>query len=122
MFGLSAALQQRVTIVNGQVQQRYFPDFPLVNMSTCPEIHIHVLQLGTEPQGVGEAGTPPIAPAVANALFALTGVRTRRLPLIDPPVPCGGDIWCQSVLTGEPSSCILPQTLRCSGHSGASAI
>ena len=120
IFGLSAALQQRVTIVNGQVQQRYFPDFPLVNMSTCPEIHTQVLQLGTEPQGVGEAGTPPIAPAVANALFALTGVRTRRLPLIEPPVPCGGDIWCQSVLTGELSSCILPQTLRCSGRSGAS--
>ncbi|WP_028217361.1 xanthine dehydrogenase family protein molybdopterin-binding subunit [Paraburkholderia oxyphila] len=104
IFGLSAALQQRISIVNGQVQQKYFSDFPLVNMSNCPEIHTKVLQCGTEPQGVGEAGTPPIAPAVANALFALTGNRVRHLPLIDPPEPSGGDIWCQSVLTGEPLS------------------
>jgi isoquinoline 1-oxidoreductase subunit beta len=115
IFGLSAALQQRISIVNGEVQQKYFSDFPLVNMSTCPEIHTKVLQCGTQPQGVGEAGTPPIAPAVANALFALTGNRVRHLPLIDPPVPSEGDIWCQSVLTAKPLACSLPQKLPCSG-------
>ncbi|MEM5425853.1 xanthine dehydrogenase family protein molybdopterin-binding subunit [Paraburkholderia ferrariae] len=121
IFGLSAALQQRISIVNGQVQQKYFSDFPLVNMSNCPEIHTKVLQCGTEPQGVGEAGTPPIAPAVANALFALTGNRVRHLPLIDPPEPSGGDIWCQSVLTEKPLACILPQKLPCSGHCDANS-
>ncbi|WP_028208402.1 xanthine dehydrogenase family protein molybdopterin-binding subunit [Paraburkholderia nodosa] len=119
IFGLSAALHQRISIVNGQVQQKYFSEFPLVNMSTCPEICTKVLQCGTEPQGVGEAGTPPIAPAVANALFALTGNRVRHLPLLDPPAPSGGDTWCQSVSTEKPLSCILPPKLPCSGHSDA---
>ncbi|MFM0557103.1 molybdopterin-dependent oxidoreductase [Paraburkholderia sediminicola] len=118
IFGLSAALQQQITIVQGQVQQKYFSDFPLVAMSTCPEICTRVIQSGTEPQGVGEAGTPPIAPALASALFALTGTRFRSLPFMQPPVPCGGDIWCQSVLTGKPSSCIPPPTHRSSGCSG----
>lgn len=119
IFGLSAALEQKISIVNGQVQQKYFSDFPIVNMSNCPEIFTKVLQCGTEPQGVGEAGTPPIAPAVANALFALTGKRCRDLPLIEPQIPCAGDLWCQSISTGDPSSCMPPRIPLCSGHSAA---
>ncbi|WP_139151558.1 molybdopterin cofactor-binding domain-containing protein, partial [Vibrio cholerae] len=64
IFGLSAALEQAITIENGQVAQRYFDSYPLVNMETCPEIVTQVVAGGTEPHGVGEAGTPPIAAAL----------------------------------------------------------
>jgi len=119
IFGLSAALQQAITIESGQVKQKYLDEFPLVGMENCPEICTKVLQLGCAPQGVGEAGTPPIAPAVANALFALTGYRHRKLPLIEPPAYRKGDPWCESVLTGKPltSAPILPP--RCYGFSAA---
>ena len=116
IFGLSAALQQAITIKNGQVEQRYFSDYPLVDMETCPEICTRVLQSGYEPQGVGEAGTPPIAPAVANALFALTGCRHRTLPLIAPcRQPEGEDQWCQSVSTGQFLPSKPTPTPPCSG-------
>ncbi|WP_341317941.1 xanthine dehydrogenase family protein molybdopterin-binding subunit [Paraburkholderia sp. IMGN_8] len=81
VFGLSAALQDEVTIVDGQVQQKNFLDFPVVRMNDCPVIETDIMPSQMHPQGVGEPGTPPIAPAVANALFALTGQRLRALPL-----------------------------------------
>ncbi|MGU7782824.1 molybdopterin cofactor-binding domain-containing protein [Burkholderia sp. PU8-34] len=116
IFGLSAALEQAITIDKGQVAQRYFDGYPLVNMETCPEIVTQVMAGGTEPHGVGEAGTPPIAAAVANALYALTGVRHRTLPLVKPPPPQqGDDRWCQSVSTGKPLASIASPTPRCSG-------
>ncbi|WP_179402632.1 xanthine dehydrogenase family protein molybdopterin-binding subunit [Burkholderia guangdongensis] len=116
IFGLSAALQQAITIEQGQVGQHYFDEFPLVDMQTCPEIVTCVIESGTEPRGVGEAGTPPVAPAVANALFALTGTRRRTLPLVTPPTPqTGEDRWCQSVSTGKPLTSSPPLTPRCSG-------
>jgi isoquinoline 1-oxidoreductase beta subunit len=81
VFGLSAALHGDITILNGQVQQSNFHNYPALRMDECPEIITHVMASTEPPEGVGEPGTPPIAPAVANALFALTGKRLRALPL-----------------------------------------
>ena len=70
-----------VHIENGQVQQSNFHDYPVLRMSECPVIETDIVANTAHPEGVGEPGTPPIAPAVANALFALTGQRLRSLPL-----------------------------------------
>jgi isoquinoline 1-oxidoreductase beta subunit len=81
VFGLSAALHGEITIAGGQVQQSNYHDFPVLRIGACPAIQTDIMPGGTHPEGVGEPGTPPIAPAVANALFALTGRRLRALPL-----------------------------------------
>ncbi|MEZ0606485.1 molybdopterin cofactor-binding domain-containing protein [Paraburkholderia sp. IW21] len=81
VFGLSTALQDEITLVDGQVQQKNFLDFPIVRMNDCPVIETDIMPSRMHPQGVGEPGVPPIAPAVANAVFALTGQRLRALPL-----------------------------------------
>jgi CO/xanthine dehydrogenase Mo-binding subunit len=81
IFGLSAALDQQITVENGVVQQTNFDGFPLLRMHECPEIVVKLLDPDEKPTGIGEPGLPPVAPAVANAIFALTGVRLRRMPL-----------------------------------------
>jgi len=81
IFGLSAALDQEITLAHGVVQQTNFDDYPLLRMHECPEIIVQILDSDKPPTGIGEPGLPPIAPAVANAIFQLTGVRLRRLPL-----------------------------------------
>ena len=81
VFGLSAALYGEITIVNGQVQQTNFHDQRILRIDECPAIEVDIIPSTEHPEGVGEPGTPPIAPAVANALFALTGQRLRSLPL-----------------------------------------
>ena len=81
IFGLTATLHGEVVIDNGRVQQSNFPDYRMVTMKDAPAIETHVIESGAEPGGVGEPGTPPIAPAVANAVAAATGVRLRALPL-----------------------------------------
>jgi CO/xanthine dehydrogenase Mo-binding subunit len=81
IYGLSAALDQEITLVDGVVQQRNFDTFPVLRMFECPEITVTIVDSDEKPLGVGEPGLPPIAPAVANAIFALTGRRLRRLPL-----------------------------------------
>jgi isoquinoline 1-oxidoreductase beta subunit len=81
IFGLSAALKQQITLVNGEVQQGNFDDYPLLRMFECPRIEVHIIDSDEKPSGVGEPGLPPVAPALANAIFAATGVRLRRLPL-----------------------------------------
>jgi isoquinoline 1-oxidoreductase subunit beta len=81
VFGLSAALHGEITIDKGQVQQSNFHDYAPLRFNECPEIQVEIMASGDEPSGVGEPGTPPIAPAVANALFALNGQRLRSLPL-----------------------------------------
>ncbi|HSH08660.1 MAG TPA: molybdopterin cofactor-binding domain-containing protein [Burkholderiales bacterium] len=80
VFGLTAALHGRIDIRAGRVQQRNYPDYPLLGLAATPEIETHVVPSRAAPSGVGEPGVPPIAPAVANALFALTGKRLRSLP------------------------------------------
>ncbi len=81
VFGLSAALYGQITIKQGQVQQSNFHDQPVLRIDACPAIETAIIPSTEPPEGIGEPGTPPIAPAVANALFALTGQRLRSLPL-----------------------------------------
>ena len=81
VFGLTAALYGRIDIEAGVVKQRNFPDYPLLSLKDTPRIETHIVPSERHPGGVGEPGTPPIAPAVANALFVLTGQRLRDLPL-----------------------------------------
>jgi isoquinoline 1-oxidoreductase beta subunit len=81
VFALAAALHGRIDIVDGVVQQSNFPDLPLVTLAQTPRIETHLVPSTNPPGGVGEPGTPPLAPALANALFALTGQRLRELPL-----------------------------------------
>jgi isoquinoline 1-oxidoreductase beta subunit len=81
VYGLTAALYGEVTLKAGRVQQGNFHDYPVLRMNEMPKIEVHIAESGEKSGGVGEPGTPPIAPAVANALFAATGKRLRRLPL-----------------------------------------
>ncbi|MDN6888167.1 xanthine dehydrogenase family protein molybdopterin-binding subunit [Variovorax sp. CAN2819] len=81
VYGLSAALHGEITVEKGQVQQSNFHDYMPLRMNECPAIEVEIVASGEEPGGVGEPGTPPVAPAVANAVFALTGQRLRSLPL-----------------------------------------
>jgi isoquinoline 1-oxidoreductase subunit beta len=81
VFGLSAALKQAITLKNGRVEQTNFNDYPLVRMFESPEIEVHIVPSREAPTGVGEPGLPPVAPAVANAVFLATGKRLRSLPL-----------------------------------------
>lgn len=81
IFGLSAALYGDVTITRGQVSQSNFTDYPIVTMATAPLIETHLIPSAEAPSGVGEVAVPPVAPAVANALYRLTGKRVRRLPI-----------------------------------------
>ena len=81
MFALSAALHGRIDIVGGVVQQTNFPTYPVVRLAESPLVETHLIDSNERPGGVGEIGTPPLAPALANALFALTGKRLRDLPL-----------------------------------------
>jgi isoquinoline 1-oxidoreductase beta subunit len=80
VFGLSAALYGQITLKDGVVQQTNFADYPLLRLNEMPEVAVHIVPSRADPSGVGEPGTPPIAPAVANAVFALTGKRLRKLP------------------------------------------
>jgi isoquinoline 1-oxidoreductase beta subunit len=81
IFGLTAALYGEINISDGRVQQSNFHDYRMVRMQDAPEIDVYVMDSEADPSGVGEPGLPPIAPAVANAVFALTGKRLRTLPL-----------------------------------------
>jgi isoquinoline 1-oxidoreductase beta subunit len=80
-FGLSAALLSGISLKDGVVEQSNFHDYPVLRGSQMPKIEVHFVEGGNEPFGLGEPGTPPIAPAVANAVFALTGKRLRELPM-----------------------------------------
>lgn len=79
--GLTAALYGEITIEKGRVKQGNFHDYPMLRIGDMPDIHVHIVKNTEEPGGVGEPGVPPIAPAVTNALFALTGKRVRKLPI-----------------------------------------
>ncbi|MGD9834966.1 MAG: molybdopterin cofactor-binding domain-containing protein [Piscinibacter sp.] len=80
VYGLSAALYGRIGFKDGRVEQGNFNDYPVLRMNEMPKVEVHILPSTEKPGGVGEPGTPPIAPAVANAIFAATGQRLRRLP------------------------------------------
>lgn len=81
VFALSAALHGRIDIHEGVVQQGNFPSYPVLRLAAAPKVETWIVPSQKEPGGVGEPGVPPLAPAVANALFVLTGRRHRMLPL-----------------------------------------
>jgi isoquinoline 1-oxidoreductase beta subunit len=82
-FGLSAAWEEAVTLAGGRVEQSNFDAYPLLRFDRMPAVEVHIVPSDEAPTGVGEPGVPPVAPAVANALFAATGRRVRRLPLAE---------------------------------------
>ncbi len=82
VFGLSAALYDAITVEQGAVVQQNFPDYPVVRLADCPQIEVHTLESDGPLGGAGEVGVPPVAPALANAIFAATGVRIRELPVV----------------------------------------
>jgi isoquinoline 1-oxidoreductase beta subunit len=80
VYGLSAALHGEITLEKGRVKQSNFHDCAPLRFSEMPQIEVHIVPSNLPPSGIGEPGTPPIAAAVANALFSLTGKRLRRMP------------------------------------------
>jgi isoquinoline 1-oxidoreductase subunit beta len=81
VYGLSAALYGEITLRDGQVEQSNFHNYPVLRLHEMPRVEVHIAKSAARMGGVGEPGTPPIAPAVANAVFAATGKRLRSLPL-----------------------------------------
>ena len=81
IFAASAALFQELTYEGGRLQQTNFHTFPLMRMNECPEIETHIVENSEKSGGIGEPGVPCTAPAIANAIFAATGKRIRKLPI-----------------------------------------
>jgi isoquinoline 1-oxidoreductase beta subunit len=81
IFGLTAALKTEITLKDGRVEQSNFHDYQMLRMFESPEIEVHIVPSTENPTGVGEPGVPPVASALANAIFAATGKRVRRLPI-----------------------------------------
>ncbi len=80
VMGLSAAVGEKITLINGTVNEQNYDTYNVLRISQCPPIITEVLQTGVKPGGVGELATPVVAPALANAIFRLTGTRIRSLP------------------------------------------
>ena len=80
-FGLTAALKAEATFKNGRAQQSNFHDYPILQMNEMPVVEVYILESEERPTGIGEMGVPPVAPAVANAIFAATGKRIRHIPI-----------------------------------------
>jgi isoquinoline 1-oxidoreductase beta subunit len=81
IYGLTAALNGEITIDKGAVVQANFPDYEMVRLAECPQIEVHLMTSDAPLGGAGEPGVPPLAPAIANAIFAASGVRIRELPI-----------------------------------------
>jgi isoquinoline 1-oxidoreductase subunit beta len=81
VYGLSAALYDAITLKDGKVEQGNFDDYPLLAIDETPQVEVHIVRSTEPPGGIGEPGVPPVAPAVANAIYAGTGARVRTLPL-----------------------------------------
>ena len=82
VMGTSAALLEEITVKDGRVQAGNFDSYPLIRMAEAPDVETILLEAPDgKPRGLGEPPIGPIAPAISNALFALTGVRLRRLPM-----------------------------------------
>jgi isoquinoline 1-oxidoreductase subunit beta len=82
VFGLSAALHSAITLKEGKVEQSNFNDYQVLRANEMPRVEVHIVESKEKPGGIGEPGVPPVAPAVCNALFALTGKRIRALPVV----------------------------------------
>jgi isoquinoline 1-oxidoreductase beta subunit len=83
VFGATAALWNEITIDKGRVQQTNFGDYRMMRINEAPKVEVHIVTSTDEPGGIGEPGTAGIAPALANAVFAATGKRIRKLPIGD---------------------------------------
>ena len=84
IFGVSEALAAKLTLKDGRIVQGNFHDYPILRMAQAPQVDVHIVDTPGAPiGGIGEIGTPPAAPAVCNAIFAATGQRIRRLPILD---------------------------------------
>ena len=81
VYGLTAALKGQITIDKGRVEQRNFNDYEMLRLNEMPKVEVHILPSNDPPGGCGEPSTPPVAPAVCNAIFAVTGKPIRRLPI-----------------------------------------
>jgi isoquinoline 1-oxidoreductase beta subunit len=81
MFGVTAALHGAITLKNGRVEQTNFDSYQMLRMNEAPAIEVHIVQSSEPPGGMGECGTSAIVPAVANAIFAATGKRLRKMPV-----------------------------------------
>jgi len=81
VYGLSAALYGRISFKDGQVEQSNFHDYPMLRIDEMPRVEVHIAASSEAPGGIGEPGLPPLAPALANAIFAATGKRVRKLPI-----------------------------------------
>lgn len=82
VMGLSTAVGEAITLDKGAVQQSNFSDYPVLKLADAPAVDVHFINSGHEMGGLGEPGLPPAAPALANALFAVTGKRVRQLPIL----------------------------------------
>jgi isoquinoline 1-oxidoreductase beta subunit len=81
IFGLTAALYGEITLKDGRVEQGNFDNYQALRINEAPIIEVHLIDSPEEPGGIGEPGTATIAPAVVNAIYALTGKRLRKLPI-----------------------------------------
>ena len=81
MFGATAALYGEITLKNGRVEQTNFDSYQMLRMNEAPAIDVHVVTSAEPPGGMGETGTSAIVPAIANAIFAATGKRLRKMPV-----------------------------------------
>lgn len=81
--GLSTAMNLKITVKDGKVEQDNFTNYPLLRMGEAPDVEVHIVHTDFAPSGAGEMGIPTAAPALANAIFAATGKRIRRLPIAD---------------------------------------
>ena len=82
IFGLTAALMGKITLKDGIVEQSNFGDYPLMKLADSPKFETVFVNSGAPLGGIGEVGTPPVAPALGNAIFAATGRRLRSLPFV----------------------------------------
>jgi isoquinoline 1-oxidoreductase beta subunit len=81
VYGLTAALYGEISVKEGKIVQSNFPNYRMVMMNTMPHVEVQIMESDEDPGGVGEPATPPIAPALTNAIFAASGNRIRSLPL-----------------------------------------
>jgi isoquinoline 1-oxidoreductase subunit beta len=81
IFGATAALYGEITLKNGRVEQTNFDSYQMLRMNEAPAIEVHIVKSAESPGGMGEAGTSAIVPAIANAIFAATGKRLRKMPV-----------------------------------------
>src|SRR5262249_35709073 len=81
IFGVTAALYGEITLKNGRVEQTNFDTYQILRMNEAPAIEVHIVESTEPPGGMGETGTSAIVPAIANAIFAATGKRLRKMPV-----------------------------------------